>query len=354
MPACARARGRQAVNLQQTRIRRKKVRLFNLIRLCGGILLVFCLIEAGRWLMGSLILRPYAAKWGTIEKGFWTDALFLREETLITAPVSGKLRIIVKSGNRVPRGELVAEALPWGEASGERAAKEEFNSQAQDPSPNIPGVGSNQPYKRPVEALSPFLIYSPEPGYLFFQYDGWEERFSLHNNPQLGKADFEREYRLQSAGNLVQAGAVIGKIINPFQQWVAIQVTSKETGIPKAGASWWMKTPEGLNPILYRKRISLSNNANQQILIFEDRGLNLDSASRSGKIYVIYRRVEGIIIPKHALFNGSWDKSEGARSYYVKVMKGGELKPQKVQVLDADGSNVIVEGLEFGTVIITR
>jgi hypothetical protein len=347
--SCARPRIHQAVNLKRPGIRRKRVRLFNLIRLLGGILLVICLIEAGRSAIGNLILKSYAAKYGTIEKGFWTGALFLREETLITAPVSGKLRIIVKSGSRVPRGELVAEVLPFeGEAGG--PSEGEFNPQAQSQA----FVNKGNPNQTNSFTMTPFSISSPEPGYLFFQYDGWEERLGLRNNPQLGKADFEREYRLQSAGTLIQPGAIIGKIINPFQQVVAIQATIGETGIPKTGETWWIKTPQGLNPIIYRKRIPLANSVKQQIFLFEDRGLNLDLGARSEKIYVIYRRIAGISIPKHALFRGSWEKKTGSHSYYVKIMKGDELKPQRVQVLDTDGSNAIVKGLEFGTVIITR
>ncbi|HEX3044369.1 MAG TPA: HlyD family efflux transporter periplasmic adaptor subunit [Bacillota bacterium] len=315
-------------------VQRRKVRLFNLIRLFGGILLVIVLIEAGRSAIGNLIIRPYAAKWGTIEKGYWTSAIFLRDETLIKAPTSGKLRMIVKSGSRVPRGEPVAEVIPSEDALNEGALNEGALNEG--------------------DIANSCLLNAPEPGYMFFQYDRYEEKFGLRNDLQLGKADFEREYRIQSTETLVQAGDIIGKIINPFQQWVAVQVTRGEAGLPKVGATWWIKTSEGLNPIFYRKRVSLSK-TNQSIFLFEERDINSDFLGhRLAKVYVIYRKVFGICIPKHALFKGGRDQTGKTRSYYVKVMKGDELKPQKVRVLETDSSNVIVEGIEFGTVIITR
>jgi hypothetical protein len=250
--------------------------------------------------------------------------------------------MIVKSGSRVPRGELIAEVVPL-DGAPEGGTLKAGASDLNQINAGMDGFSAKTCF-----------INASEPGYLFFQYDGWEERLGLRNDPQLGNADFERDYRPQLTESLVQAGDIIGKIINPFQQWVAIQVTRGETGLPKLGATWWIKTSEGLSPISYQKRFFLPK-TNQYILLFEERGINSDSlGDRLTKVYVISRKVFGICIPKHALFKGGRDQTGGDRWYYVKVMKGDELKPQKVRVLETDDSNVIVEGIEFGTVIITR
>lgn len=87
---------------------RRKFKILNIIRLTGGILFVFLALEGILLVIGNIAVKPVSAKWGMIEKGYWTDALFLRDEKILVAPCDGYLVTRVEPGVRVDNDELIA------------------------------------------------------------------------------------------------------------------------------------------------------------------------------------------------------------------------------------------------------
>ncbi|HEX7715059.1 MAG TPA: HlyD family efflux transporter periplasmic adaptor subunit [Bacillota bacterium] len=364
------------------------------------ILLFIVIIEAGWLLVRNLNLRPVVAKWGVIEKGYWTEALFLREETSIIAPISGIFETEITSGIRVPEGEFLAYLHPETEQVTREEALQQYKLQArwQELTTEIKGqtmelnrietalrrsktasasrlgtvreqqilneesahvrtyLAENQAeIKKLSVELSrnlldqPVIFSAPVPGYCFFLHDGWEGKLSPERILQLMPDDFKRNYRVRLTKTKVTAGDTVAKIINPFRQVVIIQPDTRRTGIPQIGQSWWIKNAAGLNKVIINRVWTLpSGNAKSDLVVALDDS-QLDRSllpDRRLRVFLVYRRVTGIVIPKRAVIKNG--------QTIVRVMKGDGYTKQPVKILESDDSNVIVSGLDFGTTIISR
>lgn len=166
---------------------------------------------------------------------------------------------------------------------------------------------------------------------------------------QLMPDDFKRNYRVRLTKTKVTAGDTVAKIINPFRQVVIIQPDTRRTGIPQIGQSWWIKNAAGLNKVIINRVWTLpSGNAKSDLVVALDDS-QLDRSllpDRRLRVFLVYRRVTGIVIPKRAVIKNG--------QTIVRVMKGDGYTKQPVKILESDDSNVIVSGLDFGTTIISR
>ena len=96
-------------------------RLPLLITLVLLLLLLFSqLVYTG---VGYLFPRVRVVDWGTIEDGQWVDVLVLRSESVLTAPFSGEVCLLVEEGTRrgivfvAPVGNRVEQEVLWFPAS---------------------------------------------------------------------------------------------------------------------------------------------------------------------------------------------------------------------------------------------
>lgn len=379
----------------------KRRRLKSYFTILIRILLLIFLIEAGWLLIRNLNLRPVVAKWGTIEKGYWTDALFLREETSLTAPISGVFEPVVASGTRVPEGEFLgyihtteAPQLTRKEAlqlyklqqrlqeltteidglnadlkrinanlrrirskSGKslRAVRDQITLNEEAAQTRIYLAKDWEETKRLKAELSghpdePAVFAATLPGYCFFLHDDWEGKLSPERILQLKPDDFHRNYRLRMTKTKVVAGDTVGKIINPFTQLILVQPDTRRTGYPQIGQSWWIKTSVGLNKVIINRVWTMSSGNSKPVLMAALEDTQLDQSllpDRRLRVFLVYRRTSGIFIPKRAIW-------QNGRETTVRVMKGDGFTKQPVKILESDDSNVIVSGLDFGTTIISR
>jgi putative membrane fusion protein len=374
----------------------KRIRVRELIRKAGSILLVIVIIEAGILLLRSLSIKTVVTKWDRIEKGYWTDALFLRKETLLRSPLDGNMVIEVESGARVPRGELllyISTDQPVNTSELNIKAKMELESLIREEQASRVQLArieteiketqrSSKSAKKLKTATAVItelrneklrvteilqvthlklvalqrkikdqlgqqaLIMAPEPGYVYYQYDGFEDQMPPEDFKGLKEEDVRRNYGLKNPGPKVKAGEIIGKIIDPFKQLVVISTDINKTGLPEPGEVWWFKTSSGLQPVKVIGANQVSEN--QAMIALEDLFLNRDFLpNRQGRIYVIYRRMSGITIPRRAIY-----RDDGISK--VKILKGDGFELKKVRVIEADDNNAIIDGVEFGAIIISR
>jgi putative membrane fusion protein len=369
-----------------------------IIRIFGTILLVIVLIEVSIFLLRDINTKTVVAKWGRIEKGYWAEALFLREETLLRAPLDGELVIEVDSGTRVPRGELLsyinAEMLSVNTSELNLQSRMELESLIRDEQAFRMDLGRikseikelTQQSKRAsrksknatavLESLrrekaritelqkenhtklvelrhkihdqleQQSLIMATEPGYLFYEYDGWEEEWNPGSFGAINEEDINRDFKLKKPGNKVQNGEVIGKIINPFRQVIMIIADVSKTGLPEPGTDWWMTIGNSLRPLKVLEINQFSGN--KAILALEDISLPFAYLpNRRSKIFVIYRKTSGIMIPRRAIVIKDYLTQ-------VKVLKGDGFELKNVRIVETDDHNAIIEGLEFGATIISR
>lgn len=366
------------------------------------IVFLIILIQAGWLLIRNLNLRTVVAKWGTIEKGYWTDALFLREETNLIASVSGVFEPQVVSGTRVPEGEFLAyihssggpqvtreEALQLyrqqkrlleltaeidglnldlkrinaallrsktGSASRLGSVREQAMLNEEAAHLRVYQAEDRDEIKRLSAELNknhpvrPEVFIAPDPGYCFFLHDDWEGKLTPERILQIIPDDFRRNYWVRPTKTRVVAGDIIAKIINPFRQLILIQPDTRRTGIPKIGQSWWIKTSAGLNKVVINQVWALTDGNTKSSLAVALDDIQLDRSllpERRSRVFLVYRRVTGIIIPKRAVVQNGPETT-------VQVVKGDGFTKQPVKVLESDDANVIVSGLDFGTTIISR
>ncbi len=381
-------------NYSIKRINRIRVRGF--FRKAGLVLLVIVIIESGILLFSSLNVKTVIAKWNRIEKGYWTDALFLRKETLIKAPLDGNMMIETEAGARVSRGELllyIANDQPVNTSELNIKARMELESlirEEQSSRVELERINTeiNEILKLPkrtkkskasIKVLAELrdektrengilrkthlklvelqhkikdqlgqqaLIMSSQPGYVYYQYDGFEDKMPMQDFKALKEEDLRHNYELKTSGKKVRAGQIIGKIIDPFQQLVVIGVDINKTGLPEPGEIWWFKTGGGLQEVKVMGSNRISEN--RAMVVLEDLVVNPEFLpNRHGRIYIIYRRVSGITIPRRAIF-----KNEGVDK--VKILKGNGFELKKVRIIEDDDNNAIIDGIEFGATIISR
>lgn len=95
------------------RARGRRLRSF----VIGGAVLVLAVTSLTVWSLRRATaisafesrLECAQAAWGSVQEGFDTEAVVVRDETVIVAPIEGKVRLLVAEGERVKAGTVVAE-----------------------------------------------------------------------------------------------------------------------------------------------------------------------------------------------------------------------------------------------------
>ncbi len=374
----------------------------NLLKfICFSVVLIL-VIETGRIFLGIWVAKPVVAQWGVIEKGCWVEALFLREESLITSDLEGGLKQKVENGDRVPRGSVVAYVSPGFGLAAEpdayllRLEKRLFTLLSEEEALDLElkrvdkeiqhrteilkksslmsstvkdvkeDLGSLEQEKgqilRNIKSLREQIIktrvsikgetrgfksvLAPDTGYLFFQYDKWEGKLTPDHFSELSEEVFKDNFSLKPVSGRVKIGAIIAKIISPFDQIIAVKADTTIIGSPSKGDFWWLKTNDSLHRVTVKSIIPLAEQG--VILAFDDPGIFQQYLpNRRGKIFVIYKKVNGVTVPNQAII-----RKEGRT--FVKIPKGDGYRLQEVQVLETDGDKVVIEGIDFGTTIMSR
>ncbi len=371
----------------------------NILKLISSTIILILLIETGRIFLGIWVAKPVVAQWGVIEKGCWVEALFLRDETIINSEFEGSINQKVENGERVSRGTVVAYLNTGFGLAAEpddkmlRMERRLFSLLSEDgaldlelervnreinlrkdnlkkfplKAPEIKeDLGSLEQEKKQIlrniksvrekilktrvaikDGMREFRsILAPEAGYIYFQYDNWEGRLTPDRFFELSEEEFRDNFPLKPVGNKAKSGAFLGKIVNPYNQIVAIKANTEIIGTPETGDSWWFKTTDGLHSVTIRKIIPLANQ--KVILAFEDSGISQQyMPNRRSKIFAIYKKVNGVTIPQQALI-----KKE--HKNFVKMPKGDGYRLQEVQVLETDEDKAVIEGIDLGTTIMSR
>lgn len=380
----------------------RRLNLRKLTSIVGRLLLALLIFEVGRILLGNFSQKPVVAKWDIVEKGCWAEALFLREEMMLKSPAEGVFTASVKEGTRVPRGEVLAIVDTKGNGDNHRTytgtepelkqllklqtlkweiqalnsdllrIQAEIQNQKRISKPKHMGkaqtnedliyleqekariIRSIHQARFQAEQLQNKLanrfdtqipILASDPGYVFYQYDQVETKLTPDHFGDLTENDFNHNYSLKKTGPKIKVGEIYGKIVNPFHQVTAVLVDTTETGVPKLGKSWWLKKNTALTKVMITKQIPLQNG--KMIVALDDDAASELQINRRSRLFVVYRRTAGVCIPNRALY-----KENGAE--WVKVVKGDGYRLQKVRILESDDNKVIIEGIEFGTTIITR
>jgi hypothetical protein len=323
--------------------RRRRLKIVNIAKVLGGFLVLLLLIELFSILLENLSLKPVIAQWGTIEKGFWAEALFLRDETLLFAPIDGDLVLKLADGSRIPQGEIVADITNRKEDL--TGLKQENASTFRNSEYNLP---THQSMAKRIKhrPTGIGLVAAKNVGYLFYRYDEWETYFTPDQFGKLTIIDFNRIYSLKTPVKQIRDGMVVGKVIHPFHQIISFIVNPKQIGMPVIGDLWWLKNGKNTFPCPVVNLIKLTDG--RMIVGLDDVSMLPEyMPERRAKVFIIFKRISGISVPVQALYKRGHDT-------VVKIVKGEESKEIKVVVRENDGVKAIIDGIEFGTTIISR
>ncbi|TCL69940.1 putative membrane fusion protein [Hydrogenispora ethanolica] len=380
---------------------RRRSPIPGMLKVIVRIILIILLFEVVRNVVSGMITHPVVARWGTIEKGFWTEALFLRNETIYTAPAAGKLTVTGVSGTMVPEGEVIATLDNGREGSVPKhalqsvaqyktlkrelevltqdlnrvarelkdkqtilskliqrnqnafAIKEDLNNLEQEKERILRNINQTDQAiqnlnSQAMDQNNDSVITAVKPGYLFYQYDDWENQLTPKDFPRITEEDLKRNFRLHRAALNVESGTFVAKIVDPFNQRIVVRVNAQEVGNPTPRTVWRIKMGEVQTKAVISEVAPPQPGGKDVLVALEDPGIGQSILpERRCRIFLVYRRNSGIVVPVQAL-----NKKKGVT--FVKLMKGDGYQEKTVRVIENDGERAIIEGIQFGDTIISR
>jgi putative membrane fusion protein len=283
-----------------------------------------------------------------------------RDEMLITAPVDGVILQLAAAGERAPVGfelarigQLTAAEMQMLVDSAEPGPGEELWERIQqywqdvfpEQDDDISDAGASPPIFNTI-----ITIECPQAGFISYYLDSWEDR-----KQPLYLPDEELETNVPTGtyimeGDLVQRGQPILKIIDNWQ-WYFSAVIPFHPGRMIAALEQVELTFEfAPGEPVEAKLISseLDETAQEVRLTYQiDKQLPGFDLLRLTTASLLYEQKSGIIVPEAAVF-----KKENLTGVYLN--QGGRVIFAEVTVLEKQEDYVMVEGLQPGSLIITR
>ncbi|NLW60668.1 MAG: hypothetical protein GX073_10055 [Firmicutes bacterium] len=356
-------------------------RLPLLITLVLLLLLLFSqLVYTG---VGYLFPRVRVVDWGTIEDGQWVDVLVLRSESVLTAPFSGEVCLLVEEGTRVRTGEAIAELVST-EAQSRLGADERMalrtivhrlyhleQEVAQidkdlaflaKHNRGLAGEKEEERYlsQRKAQLLTVrnqlrknaaavcvdwqdcyHLVVADQPGIFSTKLDGGEG-FDLLEHAQPKASLARRLTSNRSFNTKVRAGEPWAKLITEYTQTLVCQLPEDVNLEPPAEAVL----------LVNGKRFKLSflaTDHTNRCWYFTEHTLAPEFLEkRSFSAYLIYSSVTGLRVPTPAL---AYEEEAG---WTVTTSVKGEKRATRVEVVAMNEQWAIVEGLSLGTTVYYR
>ena len=253
-----------------------------------------------------------AAKTGTITHERKVAATFVNEEIAIAAPQSGKIQFVGEDGQRFRRGEVVATLQPEGAAPG---TKQEYATQA---------------------------IFVSMGGLFFHQSDGLE---SIMTSENLNSMDLTKllvqPAKDKTAGATVQAGEIVGKMVNNLIPTQAFLELASIDGL--AVGKTLRLTAE--NQTLSVKILRKSDQPEGVVVQFPHYVDGSATLRHQDVSWVYLPPTSGILVPRSAL----WTQGE---ELGVFLWSEGVVHFKKVKVLDQDDNQVCIENLPSGIPVV--
>ncbi|MDS1029601.1 HlyD family efflux transporter periplasmic adaptor subunit [Bacillota bacterium LX-D] len=309
--------------LQRQRRNRKRKHFISKV-IMFALLVLTCWLIVGQVydLILEHLIKTAEVRYGVLEQRLPTDAIVAREETVYTAPVSGKVQLMVKEGQRVPKNFEILKLI---------------------------GEGSNQNETRPV-----YKVMATRTGIVSFHLDGLENVITPTTILQLGESNLKQnvknlETQKKQQTSTVSGGTPLVKIVNNIKPIVLdlnldkkqIKTLPKEGEtlafrIPKYEEKWFMKITK-INQTKNSVRIIAECNEWPNEIIYK----------RTIGLNVINETYQGIIVPQEAIVH------KNSRSYVYKVTANG-FALVDVQINGQIKGQAAVSGLEPGDEILVN
>ncbi|HEY8910385.1 MAG TPA: HlyD family efflux transporter periplasmic adaptor subunit [Desulfosporosinus sp.] len=262
----------------------------------------------------SLTPRPIkfaVAQTGTISHERKVIATFANQELPLTAPISGKVAFVGEDGQRFRRWEAVATLQPEGASPGTNYA-------------------GNQ------------TITAAIGGLFFRQSDGLESIMTSENLASMDLAKLlGQTANVKSVGATVQAGEVVGKIVNNL---IPTQAFLELPNIDGLIVGKTIRLTAG-NQTVSAKILRKSDKPLGVVVQFPYYIDGSASERRQDVIWIFLPPTSGVLVPRSAL----WTRGEETGIF---LGSGGGVHFKKVKVLDQDDSQACIENLPNGIPVV--
>ncbi len=327
------------------------------------LLALVILVQLGYHWLGeqfqSWRLRVIEAEQGYMQQQAELWGVVTRHETVITSPVDGVILHLAALGERVPVGSELARIGQLTPAemqllldTAEPDLGEELWEKIQQYWHEV--FPDDDQYLEAGEGLPLFTnmitIESPEAGFLSYYIDSWEDRRQPLYLPREELETLVPTGTYVFEGDLVQRGEPILKLVDNWQ-WYFSSVVPFHPGrliaiLPQVELLFEFAPGDPVAATLISHEIDeaaqevrLTYQINRQLPGFDL--VRLTSAT------LLYEQKSGIIVPEAAVF-----KKEKLTGVYLN--QSGRVIFTEVTVVEKQEDKVMVEGLQPGSLIITR
>lgn len=309
---------------------RKKRGLSRAAKGITAISLILLVFICGSGIMKGIIARflvnAIPARTSVLEETKAADIIVIREEEVVPAPVSGRLEIACREGERIAKGTIVGYLV------------------------TLEGTSLEKEKKVP--------LVSPRAGILSFQLDGYESVFKLENWTLLDIRKLEQEQGLavqdngdareseESGERMVEAGQNLFRITDNLQpNYLYLEI---EAPLPEAVRNGEIEIRlNGPDGQLVRGSVAdIYRDRDKYRTLVQVPGLPEIQNTRRAKGYYIVNKYQGVVLNRQVLVM----KGDNTGLY---ILDKGQVAWQQVEVAGTVGERVAVTGLKQNDWIIT-
>jgi putative membrane fusion protein len=253
------------------------------------------------------------ARYGQVVDGFITDVLIIREEEIVSTPVSGNVFLKKKEGDRVSSGEEIIEI----NNNGNRV-----------------------------------ILYNQHAGLISYASDGLENYLSYDKINELDINNFKsikRDYKQLVNGYFLAKGQNAYRIISNFELYIVFKTNVDEAKRYNIDELVFIRPIKFINTIEKGNINRILLKGNEAYIVVElnhfiKEWLNM----RWIEIEFIKNIYRGIVIPRLAIFTQK--EGEGVLVY----SSDKEYQFKKVKILGGNKEKVVVNGLEIGDRVVVK
>lgn len=353
-----------------------------------------------------LHIKTYVVSKGTIDEGFFSDAVIIKNEKVVLSPTNGKLELLVDSGERVRVGtpvfrvtadarkkeiylqeiteiedkikslkdgedtssislnlinksieditQKLKDATDIGDSDKVKLLEDELTRLTKEKQEKIDSNEANiNVLQEQLEQLKNMLnesdtvVYAPIAGIVSLNIDGFEDllvadKLKELTYSQLQAVNDDSSNRDLSA--IIKTNQAVIKIIDNFSWYLALKLEHQM----EEGRSYYIKLLDSANGSekIKARLINISEDGSTGFFLVNT-GLDSLLDSRKIKVFVVTGTYTGNIIPSSGLFF-----NEGKEGVYIIEQGKKHFKP--IEIIARNGNDIIIDGLKQGDKILLK
>lgn len=277
---------------------------------------VFSFINITKEKVNNWLVKLEELEVGEVTNSVLLDAIVIKEETVLVAPVSGELEALISEGNRIGVSGMVAKVRGG------------YNSQ--------------------FDERADYNIIAPTAGLVSYEVDGFEQMLTRENYSQLdlAKLSIDNSSKKIASKSVVDKGEPVGKIINNLQP-VNLFVFFAEEKVGQAleqGQKVKLKIGDSSVDMVTAKVIHVEGNGDRGTALLELQEFQEELYYlRKIQVELILEHYRGLIVNERAII---YQHDEPG---LMIVDKNNSYKWQPVSVKGQINSDMVISGLNSGT-----